>query len=76
MSFAQVLGERARCESLDQAPFKGGKVDKKVFCPDTCKMILKRILLLGLANTVDEKFAFVLFCSVFVSCAIAKTFHI
>ncbi len=30
ISVAQVPGERERCESLDQAPLKGGRDDKVV----------------------------------------------
>ncbi len=37
--------------------------DKKVFCPDKCITIPKRVLLVGFL-TIDEKFAIVLFFTV------------
>ncbi len=48
MSFARVSDERERCESLDQAPLQRERDDKKSFCPDKCKTIKARILLVDL----------------------------
>jgi hypothetical protein len=51
MSFARVSDERERCESLDQAPLQRGRDDKKSFCPDKCKTIKTRILLVDLLKS-------------------------
>jgi hypothetical protein len=39
---------RERDVSLDQAPLQRGRDDKKSFCPDKCKTIKARILLVDL----------------------------
>ncbi len=48
MSFARVSDARERCESLDHAALQRGGDDKKSFCPDKCKTIIARILLVDL----------------------------
>ncbi len=50
MSFARVSDEREKCESLDQAPLQSqrGRDGEKSFCPDKCKTIKARILLVDL----------------------------
>ncbi len=62
MSFARVPDERERCESLDQAPLQRGRDDKKSFCPDKCKMIKARILLVDLIKREGLLLFLLFFC--------------
>ncbi len=62
MSFARVSDERERCESLDRSPLQRGRDDKKSFCPDKCKTIVARILLVDLNKKRRNSTVSTVFC--------------